>query len=89
MGSITSQGGTHCRRIAILECGTPPPGAHARYGTFGAMFEALFIQNPGTGPGKFISEIYHVYEDNAFYPDLKDVDAILITGSSRFIHFRS
>jgi GMP synthase-like glutamine amidotransferase len=74
-------------RIAILECDTPLPRTKARYGGYGGVFEALLqagaqdLGRPDLRSGLQISR-YQVELDPEHYPDLKDIDAILITGSS-------
>jgi hypothetical protein len=74
-------------RIAILECDTPLPRTKARYGGYGGVFEALLqagaqdLGRPDLSSGLQISR-YQVELDAELYPDLHDIDAILITGSS-------
>jgi hypothetical protein len=73
-------------RIAILECDTPLPNTEAKYGGYGGVFEkllrsgarALGQPDPETGLKIFNYQI-QLNPDN--YPDLDDIDAILITGS--------
>lgn len=83
MGSISPEEAGRPCRLAILECGKPPVDARARYGTYGGMFKALFIQNPNMGTGSFIAQTHYVYEDKPTYPKLSEIDALLITGSSK------
>lgn len=84
-------------RIAILECDTPLPGTKAKYGGYGGVFTSLFntaadtlpaTQTP-TGclphPTSFSKSdlqlsVYDVVEKQE-YPNLDDVDAIMMTGS--------
>jgi hypothetical protein len=74
-------------RIAMLECDTPLPNTKARYDGYGSVFEALLragaqdLGRPDPRSGLQISR-YQVELHPEHYPDLKDIDAILITGSS-------
>lgn len=87
MGSIDPSDLPPTIRLAIFECGALLPLASERYGTFGGMFEALFAaqQNPKAPATekKIIFSKYQVDYEGAEYPDLGDVDIILITGSSK------
>lgn len=89
MGSIgLSEHQTNPIRLAILECDTPFPQARARYGSYGGMFEALFLNNPKAGPTDLVLFTkYWVDRDDAEYPDMEDVDVILITGSSECLPY--
>lgn len=89
MGSIgPSEHQPKSIRLAILECDTPFPQAQARYGSYGGMFEALFLHNPKAGPTDLVSFTkYWVDRDDIEYPDLEDVDVILITGSSEYLPY--
>ena len=74
-------------RIAILECDTPLPKILGTYGRYGNVFEALLragarasrITDPDAG---LEISFYQIQETPEVYPDLNDIDAILITGSS-------
>lgn len=74
-------------RVAMLECDTPLPKANAHYHGYGGVFEALLkagaqdLGRPDPHSGLQISR-YQVELHPENYPDLQDVDAILITGSS-------
>lgn len=74
-------------RVAMLECDTPLPKTKARYDGYGGVFEALLkagaqdLGRPDPHSGLRISH-YQVELYPERYPDLKDIDAILITGSS-------
>ena len=77
-------------RIAVLECDSPLPKTAALYHGFGGVFEALLkagaqdLGRPDPHSGLQIS--HHQIELHPdHYPDLKDIDAILITGSSEHI----
>ena len=78
-------------RIAILECDTPLPQTKAKYGGYGGVFQVLLeagadaLGDPdliSSKKGLDISKWDVVNED--LYPNLEDIDAILITGSSVF-----
>jgi hypothetical protein len=87
MGSIDPSDYPSTIRLAIFECGIPLPLARERYGTYGGMFEALFAaqQSPKTTATekKITFSKYPVDRDEAEYPDLSEVDVILMTGSSK------
>lgn len=84
-------------RIAVLECDTPLPNTHAKYGGYGGVFESLLRAsakklNDDNGPYQLdpdrdlqISKWNIVDEDK--YPNLEDIDAILISGSSALISY--
>ena len=76
-------------RIAILECDTPFPNAKKTYGGFGGIFEALMMSAVTThchplafkvNPEDLDISKFDVVNKQE-YPDLNDVDGILITGS--------
>jgi hypothetical protein len=77
-------------RIAILECDIPLPRTKERFGGYGGVFEYLLKQgatalnDPSLDPesGFKISK-WQVEQDPSRYPQLDDIDAILITGSSK------
>ncbi|KAJ5279294.1 hypothetical protein N7478_004666 [Penicillium angulare] len=75
-------------RIATLECGPAPPNADKQYNGFGGMFEVLLTSsakalnqperlNPENGLEISEWDIYN----NKTYPQLEDIDAVLLTGS--------
>ncbi|KAH8596106.1 class I glutamine amidotransferase-like protein [Bisporella sp. PMI_857] len=74
-------------RIAILECDTPQPQTNAKYGGYGGVFTALLkagadlLGHPGltSSAGLQISSYDVVTKQE--YPNLEDVDGILISGS--------
>ncbi|EXJ94826.1 hypothetical protein A1O1_03224 [Capronia coronata CBS 617.96] len=74
MGSIFAPAPIH---LAILECDTPQPGARARYGTYGGMFEALLQRDPK----QIAVTKWQVDQDDAEYPDIASIEAVLMTGS--------
>ncbi|KAK4985497.1 hypothetical protein LTR50_005904 [Elasticomyces elasticus] len=79
-------------RIAILECDTPLDRTRAKYGGYGGVFEELLdkgadqlnmpdVIRSGKGGGMDITK-WDVEKDET-YPNIDDIDAILITGSKR------
>jgi hypothetical protein len=74
----------------MLECDTPLPKTGARYHGYGGVFEALLkagakdLGRPDPHSGLQISR-YQVELHPEDYPDLQDIDAILITGSSTIL----
>jgi hypothetical protein len=74
-------------RIAILECDTPLPGTEAKYGGYGGVFDQL-LRSGAKVLGKLDPESglqiskYQIQLDPDNYPQMDDIDAILITGSS-------
>lgn len=76
-------------RIAILECDTAPAQAHKKYGGYGGLFtillragaDALASERHDKAVELAISK-YDV-ENQEIYPSLNDVDAVLLTGSSK------
>lgn len=82
MGSI---GPPSPLRIAILECDTPLPNTKARFQDYGGVFEHLLragAKSMGRPSQEDLVFTKHQVElDPENYPDLDDVDAILITGS--------
>lgn len=82
-------------RIAVLECDVPLDNTRAKYGRYGGVFEALLkssakalnkpdIVDPDSGLE--ISKWNIVDEDK--YPNLEDIDAILLTGSSKCLELQ-
>jgi hypothetical protein len=77
-------------RIAILECDTPPPDVVNQFGTYGNIFKTLLdaggdaLDQLGLLSSKKGLELssFDVVHDTK-YPNLEDVDAVLISGSSR------
>ncbi|EAQ87719.1 hypothetical protein CHGG_04338 [Chaetomium globosum CBS 148.51] len=71
-------------RLAILEADTPVPAANERYGGYFGVFKHLFTR--AVAPAPLESELIltgHnvVHNPSTAYPNLEDVDAILISGS--------
>lgn len=82
-------------RIAVLECDTPLTQTKAKYGGYGGVFEVLLqagakaLNQPELvqpESGLEITKWDIVNGDQ--YPNLDDVDGILITGSSMCISIR-
>ena len=83
-------------RIAILECDTPLPNTKARFGGYGGVFEFLLKRGArALGPEVIDPDRdlkvtkWHVEGDSegsleGRYPDLENVDGILITGSRKY-----
>jgi len=74
-------------RIAVLECGTPPPKVKAKYSGYGGLFAYLLdaganaLSHPGlTSSSGLKVSTYDVVKAQT-YPALDDIDAILMTGS--------
>lgn len=77
-------------RLAILECDTALPGITKKYGGYGGLFKVLL--NAGARAEGFEKlddaldvTIYHIEDDPDNYPDLNDIDALLLTGSRKYI----
>jgi len=85
MGSV---GGFSPLRIAVLECDTPLPNTKARFQGYGGVFEHLIragAKSLGQPPQEALVFTMHQIEiDPENYPNLDDIDAILITGSRTF-----
>jgi len=73
-------------RIAILEADTPIGQTKERYGGYGGVFKALLeagAKRIGLPLNRLVLSNYDVVH-KLEYPALDDIDAILITGSSRY-----
>ena len=81
-------------RIAILEADTPPDDIVARYGRYGKVFRTLLetaaedMGEQGLSKESLELSAFDVVTEQK-YPELEDVDAVLISGSSRFLGFRA
>jgi hypothetical protein len=77
-------------RIAILECDTPLDKVLDKYGSYGDIFTALLKQagKEVTSEGGESVQVectnYDVVDKQEYPEDLDKVDAILMTGSSKF-----
>lgn len=85
-------------RIAMLECDTPLPQTKARFGGYGGVFEFLLKRGARAlgpdviDPDKDLKVTMHDViggdeevsqgDMDGRYPDLEEIDGILITGSS-------
>jgi len=78
-------------RIAILMCDSPLPLTTEKYGSYGGVFKALIEKSaeslkdeiPGIGDRLELTS-WNVYQVGE-YPELGDIDAILLTGSSKHL----
>lgn len=75
-------------RIAILECDEPIGETKRKYGSFGNLFHLLFaagvvrLQRNSSREGpEIVESAYDVRLRN--YPLLGDIDAVVLTGSSK------
>lgn len=76
-------------RLAILECDTPLEQTRAKYGGYGGVFTALLhtaadaLEQPDVISSKYGLEIstFDIVNKQE-YPELEDIDAVLLTGSS-------
>jgi hypothetical protein len=72
-------------RIAILECDTPPPEVVDRYGRYGRIFTTLLetaAEAVGLSPKDDLKLSAFDVVTAQEYPNLEDIDAVLISGSS-------
>lgn len=71
-------------RIAVLECGMPPPDADAKYGGYGGIYKYLLqsaaLPDLSLPASDLAISIFNIV-DQPTYPSLDSIDAILITGS--------
>jgi hypothetical protein len=80
-------------RIAILECDTPLTATRAKYGDYGGVFKALLsagadaLNHPNLSSKYGLSLTNWEVVEAQEYPQLDEIDAILITGS-RYKLFR-
>jgi len=74
-------------RIAVLECDTPLPQTKEKYGGYGGVFEYL-LRSGAKALDQIDAEkdlqfsMHQIEIDPDNYPNLDDIDAILVTGSS-------
>lgn len=73
-------------RVAVLECDTPVPNVVKERGSYGSVFQSLLTKGLAQSGDKhkdanFCLLKYDVVQHQT-YPELGDVDGILITGSS-------
>src|ERR1700728_3544235 len=74
-------------RIAILECDTPLTSTRAKYGGYGGVFKALLsagadaLNHPNLSSKHGLSLTNWDVVEAQEYPQLDEIDAMLITGS--------
>ena len=71
-------------RLAILECETTLPKAKAARGSYGDIFQDLFtlgLKNLGDEAADVQLQVSKWDVINGKYPQIEDVDAIVLTGS--------
>ena len=78
-------------RIAILECDNPLPKTKEKFQGYGGVFKFLLqsgakaLGRPDLDPeGGLEFSFWQIESNPDKYPDPKDIDAILITGSSEY-----
>lgn len=76
-------------RIAVLECDTPLTPVREKYGGYGGVFKNLLhagARHADIPENDLEISVYDVVTKME-YPELADVDSILLTGSSMLINF--
>lgn len=72
-------------RLAILQCDTPLPNTAKQYGGYGGVFKSLLsagARAEGLDPDDVLDfMLYQAVERPDEYPELDNIDAILLTGS--------
>jgi hypothetical protein len=77
-------------RIAVLECDTPLPETKKKFQGYGGVFKFLLesgakaLSRPDLDPENIEFSFWQVELNPDKYPDPNDIDAILITGSSKW-----
>jgi hypothetical protein len=77
-------------RVAILECDTPLDPVVDKYGRYGDIFKALLrtaadsLSQPDFSSKNLELSAYDVVSKQE-YPDLENVDAVLLSGSSTLL----
>ena len=77
-------------RVAILECDTPLDKVLNKYGSYGDIFTALLQQASKEVTAEVGEQVqvectnYDVVDKQEYPEDLETVDAVLMTGSSKF-----
>jgi hypothetical protein len=77
-------------RIAILECDRPLDKTQEQYGTYGGVFRQLMeraadaLNHPGLDSKNGLEISYWAIEKDNEFPNVQDIDAIMLTGSSEF-----
>lgn len=73
-------------RIAVLECDIPMAETRKKYGRYGGVFTALLHSAADAAQiprDDLAITMWDVVNGEGEYPALDDIDAILMTGSSR------
>jgi hypothetical protein len=73
-------------RIAILECDTPPAAVVEQYGRYDRIFTTLLetaAKELGLSPEQDMELSAFDVVTRQQYPDLQNIDAVLISGSSK------
>ena len=76
-------------RIAILECDTPLDKVRKKYGGYGAIFKTLLekgadaLGHPDVSSKKGLEISYFDVVTKQEYPTVENIDAVLLTGSSK------
>lgn len=76
-------------RIAILECDTPLNKTKAQFGGYGGVFRQLMeraadtLGHPGLDAKHGLELSYWHVEKEVGFPNMEDIDAIMMTGSSK------
>lgn len=77
--------------LAILECDTPVDAVKAEYGTYGDIFKKFLLagwQHAGcdaaSTKGRPLTFSTWDVVDGSEYPDVAEIDGLLITGSRMF-----
>ena len=76
---------TRTLRVAVLECDTPIAPVLEKLGSYGDIFDRLLkrgLQAAGHSTAEIQVSKWHVV-GNPVYPDPNEVDAFLLTGSSK------
>jgi hypothetical protein len=80
---------SHSLQIAIIEYDKPIDDVKARYGTYGDRFASLLTNSLTKTTGTEQKSRLEVGKYDAItgeYPDLQQIDGILMTGSSVYYH---
>lgn len=77
-----------CTRLAILECDTALPGIAKKYGGYGGLFKVLLntgarLEGYSRVEDVLDISIHHIEDDPDNYPNIADIDALLLTGSRK------
>lgn len=73
-------------RIAIIECDNPGFSSINKRGNYGGIFTSLLKEAAplaGLTENDLQLSVHNVVENTTDYPNLEDIDGILMSGSSR------